>query len=220
MWEIAFLNLTGFFTGRTKKQWKLGGKKKMGMYQHVRELWKKPKENLGDLWKQRLIEWRQDPSTIRIERPTRIDRARSLGYRAKQGIFVVRQRVLRGGHMRPKAAGGRRPKRFRQRQDIKISYQVIAEQRAAKKFSNCEVLNSYWVAEDGLYYWYEVIIVDPRHPAIVKDPILGWISEKQHTRRVTRGLTSAGKKSRGMRNKGKGAEKIRPSLRAHNRTAK
>jgi large subunit ribosomal protein L15e len=192
----------------------------MGLYQRVRELWKTPKASLGDLWKTRLIQWRREPSTIRIERPTRIDRARSLGYRAKQGIFVVRQRVMRGGHMRVKPRGGRRPKRFRMRVDLKISYRVIAEQRAAKKFQNCEVLNSYWVAEDGKYYWYEVIIVDPNHPVIRNDPTLKWICEKQHTRRVTRGLTSAGRKSRGLLNKGKGAEKLRPSLRANSRLGK
>ena len=35
--------------------------------------------------------------------------------------------------------------------------------------------------------------------------------------RVYRGLTSAGRKSRGLRGKGKGFEKMRPSRRAHNR---
>jgi large subunit ribosomal protein L15e len=189
----------------------------MGVYQKVRELWKKPRENLGELWRQRLIEWRREPATLRIKRPTRIDRARSLGYRAKQGIFVVRQRVQRGGRMKPKPKGGRRSKRFRMKMDLKISYQLVAEQRAAKNFRNCEVLNSYWVAQDGRYYWYEVIMVDPKHPAIRKDSVLGWISGEQHTNRVSRGLTSTGKKSRGLRNKGKGAEKIRPSLRAKKR---
>ncbi|MDP3765404.1 MAG: 50S ribosomal protein L15e, partial [Nanoarchaeota archaeon] len=32
-----------------------------------------------------------------------------------------------------------------------------------------------------------------------------------------RGLTSAGKRGRGLLHKGKGAEKLRPSLRAHQR---
>src|SRR3990167_3868695 len=69
---------------------------KMGMYQYIREAWKKPKENLGSLWQERLIKWRQEPATIRIERPTRLDRARSFGYKAKQGYVMVRQRVNRG----------------------------------------------------------------------------------------------------------------------------
>ena len=106
------------------------------------------------------------------------------------------------------------------RKILKITYQLVAEQRAAKKYPNCEVLNSYWVGKDGLYYWYEVILVDKAHPNIISDKHVGWIAEEQHTRRVFRGLTSAARRSRGLRNKGKGAEKLRPSLRAHDRTGK
>lgn len=187
------------------------------MYKHIRKLWKKPKANMPELWKQRLIQWRRDPSLIRIEKPTRIDRARSLGYKAKQGYMVVRQRVPKGGHTRPMIKRGRRPKHYRQRMVLGKSYQSIAEERAAKKYPNCEVLNSYWVAKDGLYYWYEIIIIDKAHPVILADKNINWIAQKQHKRRVFRGLTSAARKSRGLRNKGKGAEKIRPSLRAKGR---
>jgi len=42
----------------------------------------------------------------------------------------------------------------------------IAEERAAKKYPNLEVLNSYYVTEDGSHKWYEVILVDPHHPVI------------------------------------------------------
>jgi len=189
----------------------------MGMYKHVRELWKKPKKNMPELWRARLIKWRREPVTIRIKRPTRIDKARSLGYKAKQGILVVRQRVKRGGHERPHNLKGRRPKHSRLRMVLGKSYQQIAEERANKKYVNCEVLNSYKVAEDALYYWFEVILVDKAHPAILKDKDIKWITEKQHTRRVYRGLTSAARKSRGLRRKGRGAEKIRPSLRVKGR---
>jgi len=40
------------------------------------------------------------------------------------------------------------------------------------------------------------------------------IAQKQHHKRVFRGLTSAGKKIRGLRRKGRGAEKVRPSRKA------
>jgi large subunit ribosomal protein L15e len=89
--------------------------------------------------------------------------------------------------------------------------QWIAEERAARKFPNLEVLNSYYVAEDGLLKWFEVILVDPNHPAIKNDPDINWICNKSNRRRVFRGLTSSGKKARGLRHKGIGAEKIRPS---------
>jgi len=87
---------------------------KMSMYKYVRNLWKKPKEAMPELMRQRLILWRKQPSTIRIERPTRIDRARNLGYRAKEGFIIVRQRVGRGGHKRPTIRKGRRPRHSRQ----------------------------------------------------------------------------------------------------------
>lgn len=83
-----------------------------------------------------------------------------------------------------------------------------------------EVLNSYWVGEDGKHKWYEVILVDPYHPAIKADPQLNWLCTGKHRGRAFRGLTSAGKKGRGLRNKGIGAEKVRPSIRAHGRRGK
>ena len=94
-----------------------------------------------------------------------------------------------------------------------MNYQAIAEQRANKKYVNCEVLNSYYVAEDGQHMWYEVILIDRAHPQITSDTDLNWISYK--TGRAFRGLTSAGRKHRGLRNKGKGAEKLRPSRTAN-----
>ncbi|MBS3137621.1 50S ribosomal protein L15e [Candidatus Woesearchaeota archaeon] len=189
----------------------------MGLYQYIREAWKKPDDTIKQVMQQRLIEWRREPATFRIERPTRLDRARSLGYRAKPGILVVRQRVQRGGHWKPKPDGGRKPKRFGMHMVLKKSYQRIAEERAADKYPNCEVLNSYWVAKDGNYYWFEVIIIDKNHPAIKSDKQLSWIAEKQHTGRAYRGLTSAARRGRGMHRKGVGAEKVRPSNRANDR---
>ena len=191
-----------------------------GLYQHIRELWKKPKENLGPLWKERLVAWRKEPVTIRIKRPTRLDRARTLGYKAKQGFLIVRQRVQRGGHTRPDIKKGRRPRHNRQRLILGKSYQRVAEERVARKYVNCEVLNSYWVAKDGKYYWHEIILVDKSHPAIKADKKMNWICSGKHRNRAFRGLTSAGRKSRGLRKKGKGAEKVRPSQRANKRTAK
>ena len=187
----------------------------MGLYKYIREVWKKPKSSLGSLWTERLIKWRREESTTRIEKPTRLDRARSLGYRAKPGIIMIRQRVLRGGHKRPTIRAGRRSRNFGQRMDLDKSYQRVAEERASAKFTNCTVLNSYWVAKDGKYYWYEIILVDRTHPAIVSDKTLSWITEKQHKSRAFRGLTSTGRKNRGLRHKGKGAEHLRPSKTAN-----
>jgi large subunit ribosomal protein L15e len=190
----------------------------MGMYKYVRQLWKKPQEAMPELWRARLISWRRENSTVRLERPTRIDRARSLGYKAKEGFIVVRQRVMRGGHSRRSYLGGRKPKHSRKKMILGKNYQQIAEERANKHHINCEVLNSYWVAQDGKHYWYEVILVDPHNPNITSDNDIKWIAEPQHRHRVFRGLTASGKRGRGiLTNKGKGAEKLRPSSRAHGR---
>jgi large subunit ribosomal protein L15e len=191
----------------------------MGIYKYIKQLWKKPKQNMPDLWKERLVKWRREPVSVRIEKPTRLDKARELGYKSIKGFVIVRQRVSKGGRMRPKIRKARRPKARRHKKIVAQNYQTIAEQRANKKYKNCEVLNSYWVAEDGLYKWYEVLLVDKEHPEIKSRKNLEWISKPQQRGRVYRGLTSASKKSRGLRNKGKGAEKVRPSLRAKNRRA-
>ncbi len=171
----------------------------MGLYQKVRELWKKPKAAMPELWRKRLIAWRKEASTVKIERPTRIDRARSLGYKAKQGYIVVRQRVPRGGHRRAQPKKGRRPKRIGTRLNLSKNYQQIAEERAQKKFANMVLLNSYYVAEDGKSYWYEMIFVDPNHPVIKKDPKMAWVTKKKNRSRVFHGKTSAGRKGRGLR---------------------
>ncbi|MEK6916402.1 MAG: 50S ribosomal protein L15e [Nanoarchaeota archaeon] len=187
----------------------------MSMYKYIKELWKKPKENMPELWKERLVKWRRETVTVRIERPTRLDKARALGYKAIQGVFIVRQRVQKGGRKRPQIRKARRPKTQRHKKIVARNYQSIAEERANKKFLNCEVLNSYWVAEDGIYKWYEIIMVDKDHPVVKSKHYLKWIAKKKG--RAFKGMTSSGRKSRGLRNKGKGAEKIRPSLRAKGR---
>lgn len=185
----------------------------MGMYHYVRKVWQKPKEN--ELWKEHLQSFREQGSTTRLEHPTRIDRARSLGYRAKQGFVMVRQRVVRGGHTRPQIKGGRRSRNFGTRLSLRKNYQLIAEERAQKYFANLVVLNSYLVGEDGKHAWYEIIMVDPSHPVIKADPHINWVIASKHKGRVFHGKTSAGKRVRGMLSRGTGSEKARPSRRAN-----
>jgi large subunit ribosomal protein L15e len=185
-------------------------------YKYIAEAWAKPEKSFVDeLMRQRLIEWRRQPVVTRVEKPTRLDRARKLGYKAKQGFIIVRVRVRRGGLRKQRPKAGRRPKRMGVKKFKPAkSMRLIAEEKAARKFPNLEVLNSYWVGEDGRSKWFEVIMVDPHHPAIAADKDINWISQKQHRGRVFRGLTSAGKKVRGLRKKGWGAEKLRPSKKA------
>ena len=188
----------------------------MAVYKRLRELWQS--DEIEPILKNYMIKWRREPVVLRVENPTRLDKARSLGYKAKKGFFVVRVHLLRGGRQRPRFQGGRRSRHMRRRKIVSKSYQWVAEERVNKKFKNCAVLNSYYLAKDGKHYFYEVILVDPQ---IVKSyQGYEWLSKNKHRTRVFHGKTSAGKSSRGLLNKGKGAEKIRPSLRAHNRTSK
>jgi large subunit ribosomal protein L15e len=207
LWVVAYLNLTIDFSESIKQY---GGK--MGLYKYVKENWKNQNHDFVQTQRKRLVEWRAQHSTIRIDRPTRIDRARSLGYRAKQGVILVRQRVERGGRQRPSIRSGRRTAHSYQRKNLSKNYQQIAEERANESFANCEVLNSYFVGQDAIYEWYEVIMLDRNHPAVLADP--QYKNVVASTGRAYRGLTSAARKSRGLRNKGVGAEKIRPSIRA------
>jgi large subunit ribosomal protein L15e len=187
------------------------------MYSYIRDSWKSPDRSyVGNLQWERTIDWRAANSFVRVDRPTRLDRARALGYRAKQGFLVVRARIRRGGQQKRTIKGGRRAKRKGiQKMTVAKSIQRIAEERTARHYPNTEVLNSYYVGEDGKHKYYEVILVDTSHPAIVSDPKINWICEPQHSRRAFRGLTSAGIKGRGLRWKGKGAERFRPSRAAN-----
>lgn len=191
----------------------------MGYLKYLREAWKKPSTEVKALQRERLIEMRREPTTLRLERPTRLDRARSLGYRSMKGILIVRQRVSRGGRKRPQLRGGRRTAHMGRNKVVDKNYQRVCEERVSKQYTNCEVLNSYYLAKDGNHIWYEVILIEIDHPNIIKHTGLRNLARKRG--RTFRGLTSAGRKSRGLRNKGKGAEKLRPSMQAnYNRKAR
>ncbi len=190
-------------------------------YHAIADFWRNKKsEKFKQLMRTRLIIWRSEGVVTRIERPTRLDRARGLGYKAKQGYIVVRVRVRRGGRRKPWPDLGRRSKKMTIHKTPGKNLQWVAEERAARRFSNLEVLGSYWVGEDGRYKWFEVLFVDPQHPVIKNDKRISWITAPQHRYRVYRGLTSAGKKVRGLKGKGTGREHFRPSVRARKRRQK
>lgn len=172
----------------------------------------------ADLRHERLLTWRRDHTVTRLDHPTRLDRARAIGWRAKNGYSLVRVRVRRGGQRKRAIIAGRRPKRKGiLRMTLAKSLQRIAEERAQKHFPNLEVLNSYWVGEDGKEKFYEVILIDPDQPEILADPKIAWIAHPAQRGRVYRGLTRAGREGRGLRWKGKGTERMRPSRQRNRR---
>jgi large subunit ribosomal protein L15e len=114
---------------------------------------------------------------------------------------MARVRIRRGGRRRRLyGRRGRKPsKAGLLRFTPKLSLRALAEQKAQRKFPNLNVLNSYWVASDGQFSWYEVIMVDPNAPEIRADPQLKWLTLPRHRKRALRGLTRVGKRARGLK---------------------
>jgi len=186
-------------------------------YSHIREAWHDPDDGkLAELQWQRQQEWRDQGAIERVERPTRLDKARSLGYKAKQGVVVARVSVRKGGARKQRFTAGRRSKRQGVRRITRAkNLQRVAEERSIRRYRNLRVLNSYWVGEDGSQKWFEVILLDPEHPAIENDDDLDWICDDSQRGRSFRGKTGAGQRGRGLGTRGTGTERTRPSLRSN-----
>ena len=187
----------------------------MGSYTHIERTFQSEYKERNDIVKARISRWRAEPAVERVQRPTNIARARKLGYKAKEGVIIARIRVEKGLRKRIKPRGGRKPSKSGRFFAYVKSLQSIAEERAARRFSNCEVLNSYYVGEDGKYKFFETILLDRSHPAIMNDPQYSNVVNKMG--RAYRGLTSSGIKHRGIRMKGFGTMQNRPSVRSSQR---
>ena len=191
----------------------------MGAYKYLEELWKKKQSDLMRfVLRMRTWEYRQLPAIHRCSRPSRPEKARKLGYKAKQGYVVYRVRVRRGGRKRPVAKGivnGKPKNQGVVGLKFQRSIRSVAEERVGRRLGNLRVLNSYWVGQDATYKFFEVILVDPSHKAIRRDAKINWIAKPVMKHRELRGLTSAGKRYRGLRKKGVADNKNRPSNRAN-----
>ena len=191
----------------------------MGAYKYLEELWrKKQSEVIRFIMRVRTWEYRQMSVIHKCTRPSRPEKARRVGYKAKQGYVIYRIRIRRGGRKRncPKGTIYGKPRNSGRITKIKAerTHKNVAEERVARKCSNLRVLNSYWVGQDASFKFYEIILVDPSHKAIRRDPRINWICAATMKRREQRGLTATGKKARGMSQKGHKALKKRPSRRS------
>ncbi|KAG2263930.1 hypothetical protein Bca52824_071009, partial [Brassica carinata] len=134
------------------------------------ELWRKKQSDvMRFVQRVRCWEYRQQPSIVRLVRPTRPDKARRLGYKAKQGFVVYRVRVRRGGRKRPVPKGivyGKPTNQGVTQLKFQRSKRSVAEERAGRKLGGLRVVNSYWLNEDSTYKYYEIILVDPAHNAV------------------------------------------------------
>merc|ERR1712019_254324 len=179
---------------------------------------KKQCETMQFVLRIRSWEYRQLPTIHRASRPSRPDKARRLGYKAKQGFVIWRCAVRRGSRKTNTAKGiiyGKPKSQGINQMKCTRNLRALAEERVGRKMGSLRVLNSYWVGQDGTYKYYEVICVDPTQNAIRNDPRMNWICRPVHKHREIRGLTAAGKKSRGLQQRGNRDNKKRPSRRAN-----
>ncbi len=191
----------------------------MGAYKYLQELWKKKQsEVIRFVSRIRNWEYRQMPAIHRASKPSRVEKARRLGYRAKQGFVIYRIRIRRGGRKRPVKKG----RVYGKPSSVGVTglkneknLKSVAEERVGRRLQSLRVLNSYWAGQDAVFKYFEVIMVDPAHNAIRNDPRINWICNAVHKRREARGLTSSGKQHRGLRAKGDRDAKRRPSKKAN-----
>jgi large subunit ribosomal protein L15e len=150
----------------------------MGAYKYLTELYtKKQSDVLQFVSRVRCWEYRQLAVIHRASRPSRPDKARRLGYKAKQGYLIYRVRVRRGNRKKPVKKGATFGKPVRQGVNhlkFQRGLRSIAEERVGRRCANLRVwvlapaggallmsrLNSYWINQDGVYKYYEVILVE------------------------------------------------------------
>ncbi|XP_029650515.1 60S ribosomal protein L15 [Octopus sinensis] len=182
----------------------------MGAYKYIQMIYRKKQSDvMRFLLRVRCWQYRQLNVLHRAPRPSRPEKARRLGYKSKQGYVIYRIRIRRGGRKRPvpKGATYGKPKTHGVNQ-LKFArcLRAVAEDKVGRRCKSLRVLNSYWVAEDSTFKFFEVILVDPFHKAIRRDPKINWICKAVHKHREMRGLTAAGRSSRGL-GKGHGFHK-------------
>jgi large subunit ribosomal protein L15e len=142
----------------------------MSMYSQISKTWQQVLREKGGDMRTRAVALRKEPAMLRVDRPWRLDRARAIGYKAKEGVIVIRMRVSRGGMRKQRPTSGRRPKHMGVLKiKSSVSSQQVAERRAQERHPNMKVLGSYPVWEDGIHAWFECVLIDPQHPAVRRD---------------------------------------------------
>ena len=190
----------------------------MGASAIINKLWRKKQSRVMSFLLQiRSWEYRHYSVVHRVHLPARPEKARRLGYKAKLGFVIFRVRVRRGGRKRPAKKGityGKPKSHGVNELKFSRNKKSLAEEKAGKLCGNLRVLNSYWLNEDSMYKYFEIIMIDPNHKSIRRDVRINWISKPSFKHRELRGLTSSGRKGRGLRKKGHRVSKNRPSVRA------
>ncbi|CAF0912927.1 unnamed protein product [Rotaria sp. Silwood1] len=174
----------------------------MGAYKYLQEIYRKKQSDvMRFIFRIRTWHYRQVAAIHRAPKSTRPEKARRLGYKAKAGYVIYRVRVRRGSRKKPVPKGqvyGKPKHQGINQLKFQRSLQSVAEERVGRRCPTLRVLNSYWIAQDATYKFYEVILIDPFHKGVRHDPRINWICKANKKHRELRGLTSAGRKSRGL----------------------
>merc|ERR1719449_448293 len=113
-----------------------------------------------------------------MQHSSRPDKARRLGFKTKPGFVIYRSKVKRGGRKRNVSKGivyGKPTNQGIRKQKSSRNLRNIAEERVGRRCGALRVLNSYWVGQDAMHKWYEIVMVDPFHKVIRNDPQINWI---------------------------------------------
>ena len=169
----------------------------MDAYKYIQEQWRKKQSDvMRFLLRVRCWQYCQLSAVHGAPCPTWRDKARQLGYKAKQGYIIYRIHVHHGGRkcLVPKGATYGKPVHHGVNQlKFARSLQSIAEERVGHNCGALRVLNSYWVGEDSTYRFFEVVLIDPFYEVIRRNPDTQSITKPVHKQREMCGLTSAAK---------------------------
>jgi len=117
----------------------------MGALKYVEEIAKKKQSDiLRFLLRVRCWEYRSLNVIHRASRPSRPDKARRLGYKAKQGYVIYRIRVRRGNRKKPVPKGATYGKPTNQgvnQLKYQRSLRSTAEERVGRRCANLRVLS-------------------------------------------------------------------------------
>lgn len=131
---------------------------RMGAFKYIKANFEKSFKTRSPDYKKRIQSWRKQSAVVRVENPTNPVRARELGFKASKDFIVVRVRTKRGKVKRPRPDLGRKPAKNRLRENPGKSWKWSAEQKAQRLYPNMSVVNGYWVGEDGVAQYFEIIM--------------------------------------------------------------
>ncbi|MFH1106834.1 MAG: 50S ribosomal protein L15e [Candidatus Micrarchaeota archaeon] len=134
----------------------------MGAYSYMRKSFQETFKTRAQHLRRRMSLWRKQRTVERIEHSSDLPRARALGYKAKRGIYLARVRIRRGKRVRDKPDQGRKPGRSVKRINPGRSLSYYAMNKTRTKFPNLVPKAAYWVGEDGMFKYFEVIMRDKR----------------------------------------------------------